>query len=58
VPPAERSSSASPCEQLTGTLEDLADWAMALPVDAFHGALCQAVVHLVRDALHECEGAA
>jgi hypothetical protein len=44
----------TPCADLAGTLDDLASWAMALPLDEFNETLCRAVVTLVESALADC----
>jgi hypothetical protein len=43
-----------PCADLAGTLDDLAAWAMQLPLDEFNERLCRAVVTLVEGALADC----
>jgi hypothetical protein len=42
------------CADLAGTLDDLVDWAMELPLDWFHERLHRAVVQLALDALDDC----
>jgi hypothetical protein len=42
------------CADRAGTLDDLASWAMSLPLDWFHERLHRAVVQLVYDALDDC----
>jgi hypothetical protein len=42
------------CADLAGTLDDLTEWAMQLPLDWFHERLHRAVVQLALDALDDC----